>query len=102
MEMFYLRPYGYIDYAVTEDRIASVLYIHVDEQYRRKGYGTVMMKKFAEFLKRRRVWKIELENMLGSSNKFYDKLGFKYVDKNDCTMKIKTYLLCKKKFTKNI
>ena len=102
MEFFYWQPYGYIEYAVIDEKVVSIVYIHIDKEYRRMGYGIKMMRKFAELMRKRRVWNIELENMLERSNKFYDKMGFKYVDKNDCTMKIKTYMLCKKKFTKNI
>ncbi len=83
-------PYGYLEWVIDDTGVAILCFLHVDDGYRRRGLGKHMMKVWTEHLILRRVFNIELDNVLEPENKFYEDLGFKYKQRFDNTMLGKT------------
>lgn len=63
-----------------ECRVSYLCSIRVDDVYRQRGIGSLLVYELAKFLKNQRVWKIEVDNMIGDASLFYERLGFRYVD----------------------
>lgn len=82
---------GTITYVLAWER--STLYItdiFVSPEYRRQGLGTYLLYLLAVDAKHKRCHTITLDSVLDSDNTFYERLGFKYTQKMDNEMRIKT------------
>ena len=70
------RPAGRIQFHFDRDRVCVVTALSVEESARRKGIATRLVHEMCAFLRRRRIWRIELDNMTDPGNDFYPRLGF--------------------------
>ena len=64
----------------TQDNILIVLNVYTLEDHRRKGYGTMLLKRVIwEAQRNKNHYRIELDNFTDGTNDFYEKNGFAYV-----------------------
>lgn len=69
---------GTLVYCTRDDDMAGLYIqsIYVNEKWQRKYIGTFLIYLLAREAKRLRYWTIFLDNVLESTNLFYQKLGF--------------------------
>lgn len=78
---------------VIYGRIAYVLYIHVEEELRNKGFGTILLLTFIKEVYNLGCVEVKLEDMSDNFNKshnLYKKIGFKYIKKGEPEMYVST------------
>lgn len=65
---------------------AYIISVFIIPSQRRQGWGTFLVKKLVDTLKKQHVYKIKLDNVLVKRNKFYKKLGFVFTRSDDNEM----------------
>jgi len=67
--------------AIYTKDILIVLNVYTLKDHRRKGYGTMLLKRVIWEAQRNKnhLYRIELDNLTDGTNDFYEKNGFAYV-----------------------
>jgi len=73
---FFLVEHGYIKYTIFLRNSYVILWLEVDEAFRRQGYGSLLLDKFKRWARSQRIHSIYLDSILKQDNDFYKKNGF--------------------------